>query len=81
MSIERITSLTHPGVEVFSALTETQLRNTLQPEKGVFIAESPKVIRVALDAGYQPLSMLCEERQTSLRDAVISLYIQANVRC
>ena len=55
MSIERITSLTHPGVEVFSALTETQLRNTLQPEKGVFIAESPKVIRVALDAGYQPL--------------------------
>ena len=62
MSIERITSLTHPGVEVFSALTEAQLRNTLQPEKGMFIAESPKVIRVALDAGYQPLSLLCEER-------------------
>ncbi|MBF1590478.1 MAG: RNA methyltransferase, partial [Prevotella shahii] len=62
MAVEIITSLTHPGVEVFSALTETQLRNTLQPEKGVFIAESPKVIRVALDAGYQPLSMLCEER-------------------
>ena len=62
MSIERITSLTHPGVEVFSALTETQLRNRLQPDKGVFIAESPKVIRVALDAGYEPLSMMCEER-------------------
>ena len=62
MSIERITSLDHPGVEVFSALTETQLRNRLQPDKGVFIAESPKVIRVALDAGYEPLSMLCEER-------------------
>ena len=62
MSIERITSLTHPGIEVFSALTEVQLRNTLQPEKGMFIAESPKVIRVALDAGYQPLSLLCEER-------------------
>jgi len=62
MSIERITSLDHPGVGVFSALTETQLRNRLQPDKGVFIAESPKVIRVALDAGYEPLSMLCEER-------------------
>ena len=62
MSIERITSLDHPGVEVYSALTETQLRNRLQPNKGVFIAESPKVIRVALDAGYEPLSMLCEER-------------------
>ena len=62
MSIERITSLDHPGVEVYSALTETQLRNRLQPDKGVFIAESPKVIRVALDAGYEPLSMLCEER-------------------
>ena len=82
MSIERITSLTHPGVEVFSALTETQLRNTLQPEKGVFIAESPKVIRVALDAGYQPLSMLCEERHIAGDAADIkSLYIQANVRC
>ena len=62
MSIERITSLTHPGVEVFTALTETQLRNRLQPDKGVFIAESPKVIHVALDAGCEPLALLCEQR-------------------
>lgn len=57
-----ITSLTHPGVEVFSTLTEAQLRMTLEPEKGMFIAESPKVIRVALDAGYEPTALLCEEK-------------------
>ena len=57
-----VTSLTQPGVEVFSALTEAQLRNRLEPDKGVFIAESPKVIRVALEAGLQPVSLLCERR-------------------
>ena len=62
MPIIHITSLTHPGVEVFSALTEAQLRQRLEPGKGVFIAESPKVIRVAIDAGYEPQALLCEER-------------------
>lgn len=62
MPVIPITSLSHPGVELFSTLTEAQLRNRLEPAKGVFIAESPKVIRVALDAGYQPVSLLCEER-------------------
>lgn len=38
------------------------MRNALEPEKGVFIAESPKVIHVALDAGYEPLALLCEHR-------------------
>ena len=47
---------------MFSTLTEAQLRNRLEPDKGMFIAESPKVIHVALDAGYQPLAILCEER-------------------
>ena len=51
-----------PRVQVFSRLTEAQLRNRLDPSRGVFIAESPKVIRVALDAGYMPLSLLCEEK-------------------
>lgn len=62
MSIIKISSLTHPGVEIFSTLTETQLRNRLEPSKGIFIAESPKVISVALDAGYEPLALLCEEK-------------------
>lgn len=62
MSVIQIHSLSHPGVEVFSTLTEAQLRNRLEPAKGLFIAESPKVIKVALDAGYTPVSLLCEER-------------------
>jgi len=62
MNLIEITTLTHPGVEVFSTLTEAQLRNRIEPEKGIFIAESPKVIHVALDAGYQPTALLCERR-------------------
>lgn len=62
MHIIKLTSLNQPGVEVYSTLTETQLRNKLHPEQGIFIAESPKVIRVALEAGFTPLSLLCEER-------------------
>ena len=62
MPIVEITSLSHPGVEVFSTLTEAQLRNRLEPAKGIFIAESPKVIHVALNAGYQPTALLCEQR-------------------
>ena len=60
MQIIEINSLSHPGVEVFSTLTEPQLRNRLEPQKGIFIAESPKVIHVALNAGYEPLALLCE---------------------
>ena len=62
MAIIDITSLSHPGVEVFHTLTEAQLRNRLEPSKGIFIAESPKVILVALNAGYEPLALLCERR-------------------
>lgn len=43
-------------------MTEAQLRNRLEPDKGVFIAESPKVIRVALEAGYEPVALLCERK-------------------
>lgn len=62
MSIIEISSLAHPGIEIFSTLTEAQLRNRLEPGKGLFIVESPKVIKVALDAGYEPLALLCEQK-------------------
>ncbi len=62
MAIIKINSLDHPGLEVYSQLTEAQLRNRLDPTRAVFIAESPKVIRVALAAGYEPVSLLCEQR-------------------
>lgn len=62
MQIIEIDSLTHRGVEVFSSLTEAQLRNRIDPEKGIFIAESPKVIRVAMASGCEPLALLCERK-------------------
>ena len=62
MAIIEISSLQEEGLEVFSTLTEAQLRMELEPEKGLFIAESPKVIRVALDAGWEPTALLCERK-------------------
>lgn len=62
MSPTRITSLADPRVAPFARLTEAQLRNRLEPSAGLFIAESPKVIRVALAAGLEPVALLCEER-------------------
>lgn len=60
--IIEIESLDHPGVKVFASLTEARLRNTLEPDKGIFIAESPKVIRTALASGMVPLALLCEQK-------------------
>ena len=60
--IIEITDLAQPELDVFARLTEAQLRNRLEPEKGVFIAESPKVIQCALDAGLTPVSLLMERR-------------------
>ena len=51
MRLIEITSLESQELEVYGTLTEAQLRNRLEPAKGLFIAESPKVISVALDAG------------------------------
>ena len=62
MNIIRITPLADERVAVFARLTEAQLRNRLHPDDALFIAESPKVIRVALGAGYEPVAMLCEGR-------------------
>lgn len=61
--IVEITDLSAPELDVYTRLTESQLRNRLEPEKGIFIAESPKVIGTALDAGLTPLSFLMERRQ------------------
>lgn len=60
--IHEITDFSAPELDVFARLTEAQLRNRLEPEKGIFIAESPKVIHRALDAGYRPHSLLMEHK-------------------
>lgn len=60
--IHEITSLSDERIQLFASMTEAQLRNRLNRDLGIFIAESPKVIRVALRAGYEPLSLLCESK-------------------
>lgn len=58
-----IEDISRPELDVFARLTETQLRSRKDPEKGVFIAESSKVIGTALDAGCQPLAFLMEKEK------------------
>ena len=62
MPVIHISSLSEPGVEIFSTLTEAQLCDRRLFEKGLFIAESGKVINLALDAGYEPFALLTEEK-------------------
>lgn len=62
MNVTEIRTLDHPGIELYARLTEAQLRSRLEAGRGVFICESPKVIRTALESGLKPVSMLCESR-------------------
>ena len=62
-NIIEITDFHAPEMDPYARLTQNQLRNRLEPEKGIFIAESPKVIDRALDAGYKPVSLLMERKQ------------------
>ena len=61
-NIIEITDFTAPELDVYARLTEAQLLNREEPAKGMFIAESPKVIERALDAGCQPVSLLMERK-------------------
>ena len=58
----KITDFSDPHLDVYARYTENQLLNRHEPEKGIFIAESPKVIERALDAGCVPISFLMEEK-------------------
>jgi hypothetical protein len=60
MNLIEITDFHAPELDVYARLTEAQLLNRFEPKKGMFIAESPKVIMRALDAGCQPVSLLVE---------------------
>ena len=62
-NIIEITDFHAPELDPYARLTQNQLRNRLEPEKSIFIAESPKVIDRALDAGYKPVSLLMERKQ------------------
>ena len=62
LNITEITDFSAPELDIYARLTEVQLLNREFPEKGMFIAESPKVIERALDAGYEPVSVLVEKK-------------------
>ncbi len=60
LKLTEITDFDAPELDVFARLTEAQLLNRFEPKKGMFIAESPKVIMRALDSGCEPVSLLVE---------------------
>lgn len=60
--IIKITDFSAPQLDIYARLNENQLLHYYEPKGGIFIAESPKVIRRALDAGYSPISLLLEEK-------------------
>lgn len=67
--IIEITDLESPELDVYARLNETQLRHLYEPKPGIFIAESPRVIERALDAGCVPISCLCERRHIEVEGA------------
>ena len=77
--IIEITDFHAPELDPYARLTQNQLRNRLEPEKGIFIAESPKVIDRALDAGLEPVSLLMERKQITGPAAQILARCKADV--
>ena len=71
-NIIEITDLKIPELDIYARLTENQLLNREKPAKGLFFAESPKVIHRALDAGYKPVSILTEKKhiETQAKDVI-----------
>ena len=63
MQIIEVTNLDHPELTIYTEHSEKQLATIYEPKEGLFIAESPKVIERALDAGYEPVSFLAEKEQ------------------
>lgn len=64
-NIIEITDFNAPELDIYARLSENQLLNRHEPEKGIFIAESPKVVERALDAGCVPISMLMERKHVT----------------
>ena len=64
-NIIEITNFNSPELDVYARLNENQLFHHYEPESGIFIAESPKVVERALDAGYEPVSLLLEKKHVT----------------
>lgn len=72
MALVRLETLSDPRLDAYARLTEAQLRNRLEPEKGIFIGESLKVVERALAAGYRPQSFLMEESWVEASAALLA---------
>ena len=71
----RLESVSDPLLDAYARLTEAQLRNKLEPEKGIFIAEAPKVIERALAGGMECQSLLLEEKMLESTARLSSLSV------
>lgn len=71
MGVIRLDSASDPRVDVYARLTDRQLRSKLETSASVLVAESEKVVRVALAAGLEPLSLLLEEGQLATRGDLV----------
>ncbi len=72
MKIIEVTDLNRPELAVYAELSERQLATIYEPEEGLFIAESPKVIERALDGGYEPVSFLAEKGQLAEAEEILN---------
>ena len=79
INIIKITDLNIPELDVYARLSEVQLLRYNEPDLGLFICESPKVITRALDAGYTPISILVEEKE--VKDEVLEIIERCDAIC
>ena len=78
-NIIKITDLNIPELDVYARLSEVQLLRYNEPDLGLFICESPKVIMRALDAGYEPVSILVEEKE--IKDDILEIINRCDNLC
>lgn len=78
-NIIEITDLNIPELDIYARLSEVQLLRYNEPDLGLFICESPKVITRALDAGYTPISILVEDKE--IKDEVLEIIERCNHLC
>ena len=74
-NIINITDFNAPELDVYARRTENQLLNREHPEDGLFIAESPIVIERALNAGYEPVSLLAEDRHVEKFGSLLGIVV------
>lgn len=71
MSVIQITDLNDPQLDIYARLSEGQLLHYYEPDLGIFIAESPKVIQTAFEQGYEPISFLVEDRHIKTQAKIL----------